>query len=264
MTLEEVGAHAKLMAWSWEHGPVPNDMKRIATILSVHMGQARRVFAVVSERWRLNEQGQWYNRRLEKTRADQAAYVERQRSNGLKGGRPKKPTENPRVIFGLSETVVSGNPKETSPSPVSNLQDPPRKEHSEEERTAHASAAVWRRRETSPYGQPLSSGDEYHKRHCPSWGFLACARGFCIPKYLWPKWEKRQSIEALRAFVERVMRRTPEGAGDREEEFWPRQFAAEFGTTAPAGAPTDRAGKALTAAERVISRQLDQRKALTP
>jgi hypothetical protein len=93
----------------------------------------------------------------------------------------------------------------------------------------------------------------YHEQHCPRWGLAACRWGFCLPKYLWPQWERRgQSTDAwlnsLQLFVEQVMDRTPPGGGDRVEEFWPRHFEAHFGTTAPK--PTS--GR-LTAAQRTIA-----------
>lgn len=124
MTLEERGAHITLLAWSWEHGEVPNDMKRLSAILGVHLGATRRVCVEVLKRWRLNDAGQWVNPRLEKVRAEQAAFIERQRANGRLGGRPRKtqtePTRNPVV----SKTGVSGNPNHNpdESSPISDLQ----------------------------------------------------------------------------------------------------------------------------------------------
>jgi uncharacterized protein YdaU (DUF1376 family) len=85
MTLEERGAYITLLAWSWEHGPVPNDLKRIAAILGTHVGSARRLWAEVCKRWTLNDKNEWRNRRLEKIRESQAAFSAVQSEKGKAG-----------------------------------------------------------------------------------------------------------------------------------------------------------------------------------
>jgi len=101
----------------------------------------------------------------------------------------------------------------------------------------------------------LTSDADYHTRNCPRWAVRACEWGFCIPKYLWPQWEQRRGPEvteawlnSLRMFVEQVMERTPPGAGDRAEQFWPAHFEAHFGTSAPT--PT---GGRLTAVQTTLA-----------
>lgn len=93
---------------------------------------------------------------------------------------------------------------------------------------------------------------DYHRRNCPvlpfPWAEAACAAGFCIPKYLWPRWEQRGGdlvredwCRQLQAFVERVIRDEPRAPGDSEEIFWPEHFRRAFGETvtpARAGRPT--------------------------
>jgi len=84
----------------------------------------------------------------------------------------------------------------------------------------------------------LARSPLYHSEHCPPWGARACEHGFCLPKYLWPQWEKRggstaEWVETLAAFVGAVMADTPPGIGDSVEKFWPAHFAQRFGTTAP-------------------------------
>lgn len=117
LTLEERGAYITFLAWSWEHGQLPNDMKRLAVILGVHIGHAKRVCVEVLKRWHVDpDTGQWFNRRLEKTREQQRRFVEKQRANGKLGGRP--PKQNPGI------TQAEPKPVAKKSSPISDLQTP--------------------------------------------------------------------------------------------------------------------------------------------
>lgn len=125
----------------------------------------------------------------------------------------------------------------------------------ESARETTAIAPVWRSGPRERTG--LDVGVDYHRRNCPAWAAAACQGGLCVPKYLWPQWERRNGNTAawqasLRLFVDGVMASTPPAAGDRAEEFWPRHMEAHFGTTAPSTAKTSRT---VSAAQRVIQRQ---------
>lgn len=110
------------------------------------------------------------------------------------------------------------------------------------------------------YGPPIMAADAFHRRNCPPWGFVACRAGICIPKYLWPQWERRKSTDELAAFVATW---TPQVGGDRPEDFWPRAFASHFGVTTAAAAPVaDKATRTMQAAQRLIERQLATQKAV--
>jgi uncharacterized protein YdaU (DUF1376 family) len=82
LTLEERGAYITLLAWSWEHGGVPNDMKRIAAILGTHLNAARRIWVEVCKRWSLTDDGDWRNGRLERVRANSEAFRQKQAKKG--------------------------------------------------------------------------------------------------------------------------------------------------------------------------------------
>lgn len=243
MTLEERGAYITLLAWSWEHGPVPNDIKRIASILGVHVGHARRVFKEVQKRWRTGEDGWWFNERLEKVRDDQAAFIAAKSIRGKAGAaaRWQKPCSSNAASNAASnaQAMPRGMPGGMlgDGSPISDLRSPDHSPHTDrsESVTRATGAALLR---------PIAFNQAYHVRNCPPWAIAtACAQGFCIPKYLWPKWEARLSgpseaaSNSLRLFVEDVMRSSPPMAGDREEEFWPRQFGTRFGSSEPTTKP---------------------------
>lgn len=96
--------------------------------------------------------------------------------------------------------------------------------------------------------RPLGANEAYHRRNCAPWAYPACLAGLCVPKYLWPQWEQRQPVDALRAFVERWAGRAK---GDAAEKFWPAAFEAEFGRGAPTG---DKASRTINATHRVLER----------
>lgn len=108
---------------------------------------------------------------------------------------------------------------------------------------------TWRKgpRRTDPAMRDL----DYHRRNCPidpfPWAEAACEAGLCVPKYLWPQWERRQDVDTLAAFVRAW---APRAGGDRAEDFWPRAFAEHFGVTAPA---SSRTGDTVSAARAFLT-----------
>jgi hypothetical protein len=106
------------------------------------------------------------------------------------------------------------------------------------------------------------AGMDYHRRNCPPWGLAACEWGLCIPKYLWPQWEKRRGpdvaeawIRSLGAFVDGVIRELGQPPGDRPEVFWPAQFERHFGTSAPKTGKGARTVSAFDTAAAAIARR---------
>lgn len=282
MTLDEVGAHAKLMAWSWVHGPVPNDPKRIAAILGVHIGAARRVFATVSQRWRLNDQGQWFNRRLERTRAEAKAHSDAQANKGRAGaharwkGRSAKPADSPSNAPAIGQPMADAWPEhrpEVWPegwpadgSPVSDLQspDPPRIERSEGERT-HASATpvVWREA-IARRDPPIIDGAEQRRHGLHAWCAIAYGRSaLCVPYGLHSQLKSRlrgpedERDARLKAFyAETITALGDREVGDRLFDFWDNAFAAWIGTVTSKPAQFEGKGNASRdAVARVLSRK---------
>ncbi len=75
--------------------------------------------AIVRKKFELDKDGFYYNSRLDKEIAIRSNYILSQTNNGKKGGRPKKPiethgkpTENPRVSIGLTQTKAKQKPSE--------------------------------------------------------------------------------------------------------------------------------------------------------
>lgn len=112
MTTEEVGAYIRLLCFQWEHGSVPNDIKALARIT----GSRKSVINEVLKKFTSTESG-LVNQRLNKSREEQFAYRERQRLNGVKGGRPKTETQNnPVVSVGFQKEEPKPEPKKSSAS----------------------------------------------------------------------------------------------------------------------------------------------------
>lgn len=183
LTLEERGAYITFLAWSWEHGQLPNDMKRLSVILGVHIGHARRVCVEVLKKWHIDaDTGQWFNRRLEKVRAQQSAFIEKQIANGRLGGRPKG---NPDV----TQTKPKPQPKEAAKKsiPISDLQspeDPPTKEQSER----------------APTRELLKLFDECHQNRFETPAEFSGAKDAALMAAIWRKRGTEETERLIRAF----------------------------------------------------------------
>lgn len=109
-TAEEVGAYIRLLCYQWDCGGISEeDVPQLTGVLSEKLGRVLAKFSA-------NGDGLLKNKRLEIVRKEQIAFRNKQKINGLKGGRPK----NPSLSSGLSQTVTqnnpTGNPNKTSSS----------------------------------------------------------------------------------------------------------------------------------------------------
>lgn len=108
MSCEEAGAYIRLLCYQWENEFLPKDAKKLQRIT----GAKNSVINEVLNKFELTDKG-YTNARLERSRKDYESYLERQKINGLKGGRPpinNKPKENPVVLSGLTQTEPTQNP----------------------------------------------------------------------------------------------------------------------------------------------------------
>jgi hypothetical protein len=95
-------------------------MKALSQILRCTPVTARQVWGVVSTKFVRDDIGEWRNARMEDVRSAANTFLARQASNGAKGGRPKKPTENPRVISGLTHFITQTEARKSQSKPNSN------------------------------------------------------------------------------------------------------------------------------------------------
>lgn len=80
MTDEEVGQYIKLLCIQHQKGHIPDKIMK-------------RYLPAVQDKFIQDEDGMWYNERLEYEIDRRANYTNAMRENGRKGGRPKKQTE---------------------------------------------------------------------------------------------------------------------------------------------------------------------------
>lgn len=112
-TDEEVGAYLRLLIYQWDNGTLPTEFSRLTRIAD----SAERHWPLLSKKF---PEGK--NKVMEDIREERVKFVERQRLNGARGGRPRKqeletqnePKENPT----LSKNEPKENPNETQPFPI--------------------------------------------------------------------------------------------------------------------------------------------------
>ncbi len=106
-SVEEVGIYIKLLCAQWDDGKLPSDTKRLARIAGCDFDYFEKAWVLVGLKFLLGNDGFLRNSKLELVRGEQEAYKEKQRLNGIKGGRP--PKNNPDVT--QPETQIKPNPK---------------------------------------------------------------------------------------------------------------------------------------------------------
>jgi uncharacterized protein YdaU (DUF1376 family) len=133
MTTEEVGAYIRLLCWQWEQGSVPADPAKITRITGIKYSR----IGTVLQKFDQDSEGNWKNFRLEEVRTDRENFMEVQRRNGKKGGRPKgerpKPSDSQTKPMGydwVTNGLTQSEPEKTlpfpSPLPSPNTPKPPR------------------------------------------------------------------------------------------------------------------------------------------
>lgn len=89
LSLAEVGAYIRLLAYQWDHGSVPGEHAALARICGCAEGQMNKLWAALSQKFPRGADGANRNPRLEVERQKQAARRAAVVENGKKGGRPR-------------------------------------------------------------------------------------------------------------------------------------------------------------------------------
>lgn len=100
-TMQERGEYITLLCLQHQQGHLSED-----TVRSIASS------AAVIDKFLRDPHGRYYNERLDIEKIKRENFNKKQYLNGIKGGRPKKPKQNPRVSFGLSQTEPKQNPGE--------------------------------------------------------------------------------------------------------------------------------------------------------
>lgn len=88
MSLQEVGAYIRLLAYQWDSDGVPEEADERARLLGCSKAQEKELWKKVGRKFVLAD-GVYVNARLEQERQKQTDRRQRLSDNGAKGGRPK-------------------------------------------------------------------------------------------------------------------------------------------------------------------------------
>lgn len=95
LTLTEEGAYRRALDFCWLHGSVPADPKKLSALIGKgctpnHAKKIKEFFTLMD-----GFPDKMIHDRLEKERTKQKRFSKTQYQNGIKGGRPPKPKDNP-------------------------------------------------------------------------------------------------------------------------------------------------------------------------
>ena len=103
--MNERGEYITLLAAQHQNGHL--DPKRLGFLLGYGWDM---VSDIVKSKFVLDENGLIYNERLEAEAEKRSQYADKQRNNGMKGGRPKK-DENPKETQTITQLITQSKPK---------------------------------------------------------------------------------------------------------------------------------------------------------
>lgn len=112
---EEIGIYIRLLCYQWSFGHIPKDLKIISRLAAC---KSRELVGVL-RKFEQDKDGNFFNQRLELERLKQNEFRDKQKANGLLGGRPKKTQRKPN---GLLNGNPNHNPKKALQSSVFSLQ----------------------------------------------------------------------------------------------------------------------------------------------
>lgn len=102
LTMEERGQYITMLCLQHQQGHLSKK------IIKLNIGK---VSQDVLNKFEIDKNGDYYNIRLEEEIEKKNRFIEHQRENGLKGGRPRK-EENPKETQPLTQNETKGNPLE--------------------------------------------------------------------------------------------------------------------------------------------------------
>lgn len=124
LEIEEVGIYIRLLCYQWDKGSLPIEEKRLCRIAGCDFETFKKAWVILGLKFSSPDGTSLKNSRLERTREEQVAYREKQRLNGIKGGRPRKeetqtitqtkpknnptvnPNHNPKITSSSSSSII--------------------------------------------------------------------------------------------------------------------------------------------------------------
>lgn len=110
-TDEEFGAYLRLLIYQFDQGSIPNNKKELKKIIT----SCEKNYSFLSKKFD-RKNNRWVNSVMDEVRRDAQAKILKNRENGNKGGRPKKPNG-----FETENQTVIKNKTQTEPIPVNHI-----------------------------------------------------------------------------------------------------------------------------------------------
>tara|TARA_R110002110_G_scaffold415835_1_gene657194 strand:+ start:21292 stop:22050 length:759 start_codon:yes stop_codon:yes gene_type:complete len=112
LSLEEEGIYRRLLDYYYDtESPIPTETQPVIRRLRLR-GYEETVLEILQEFFVLEDDG-WHNLRADSEIATYNAKAEQARTNGKKGGRPKKNKDLPHDNQEKTQPVISGNPEKS-------------------------------------------------------------------------------------------------------------------------------------------------------
>lgn len=92
LSTEQHGAYLLLIMDYWTNGPLPDDDTALAQVTRLQPAAWKKHRPALGRLFRIAD-GEWRHKRIDEEHAKAVKFVEKQKANGAKGGRPKK-TQN--------------------------------------------------------------------------------------------------------------------------------------------------------------------------
>lgn len=115
MSLQEVGAYMRLLAYQWDAGSVPAEPEERARVMGCAKAQERDLWKRIGKKFVLSD-GVYLNVRLEEERQKQTDRRQRLSDNGKRGGRPTKANGKQNESNSFPVAKANENLNESLPS----------------------------------------------------------------------------------------------------------------------------------------------------
>lgn len=123
----ERGVYITLLCLCWLEHSLPQDLTVLARLVDIPALRFQKLWKnQLVHCFRIGDDDRLHHKRLDEERAKQDHFRRRQGDNGSKGGRPKKPTENPEPekVETQKNPSLSGSGFPNKSSPISDLRSP--------------------------------------------------------------------------------------------------------------------------------------------
>ena len=114
LTTVQHGAYLLLLMDYWTNGLLPDDDAVLATVARLPLRDWKKHRPALERYFDIRD-GFWHQCRADFERAKTEAFADKQRANGAKGGRPKKPDGSEEEPTGKANENPTQNPNETQP-----------------------------------------------------------------------------------------------------------------------------------------------------